>query len=65
MWQDWLNGIFGLWIVVLAFLDISKGTLTWALVITGFAIAILSFWTAAFERPDASPMGMRRPEDNV
>ena len=50
MWQQWVNGILGLWVIVVPFLALQGGTLTWTLVVTGIVIAILGFWGAAAER---------------
>jgi len=46
MWQHWVNALLGLWIIVLAFLGMSGGTLTWTLVITGLVVAVLALWGA-------------------
>jgi len=29
MWQAWLIGILGIWVVVIAYLGLSSSTLTW------------------------------------
>lgn len=46
MWQDWINGILGLWLIVLSFLGFTGTTLMWMLVVTGVIVAILGFWAA-------------------
>ncbi len=50
MWQQWINGILGLWVIVIPFLGLTDGTLTWTLVITGIVIAVLGFWGGATAR---------------
>ena len=47
MWQDWLNGILGIWVLVIPFIGVSGSSLTTTLVVTGVIIAILGFWAAA------------------
>jgi hypothetical protein len=47
MWQDWLNGILGIWVLVIPFIGVSGSSLTTTLVVTGVVIAILGFWAAA------------------
>ena len=51
MWQDWLNGILGIWVIVIAFLGFTGSTLTWVLVVSGIVIAVLGFWAAASASP--------------
>jgi len=47
MWQQWLNGILGLWLVVLPFLNLGTGNaLTWTLIVSGALVAALGFWGA-------------------
>ena len=44
MWQNKLNGILGLWIIVLAFLAFSESMHRILLVLTGLAITIIAFF---------------------
>jgi hypothetical protein len=44
MWQSWINGILGLWVIITPFVGAANTTV---LVITGVVIAILGFWAAA------------------
>jgi hypothetical protein len=46
MWQDYLNALLGLCVLVVAFMSLTGVTLTWTLAILGAAIAILAFWSA-------------------
>jgi hypothetical protein len=46
MWQQWINAILGLWIILSAFLGMSASAMTTNLVIVGIVIAILGFWGA-------------------
>ncbi len=50
MWQAWINGILGLWVIVIPFVG---ATSTTTLVITGIIIAILGFWAAASKKSAA------------
>jgi len=54
MWQQWVNGILGLWVIVVAFLGFTGSTLLWTLVITGVVVAILGFW-GAYEHGQMAP----------
>ena len=47
MWQQWINGILGLWIILVPFLDLASDGLAYTLVATGIIVAILGFWGAA------------------
>lgn len=47
MWQQWINGILGLWVLVLAFLGLTGNALMWTLAVTGVVVAILGFWGAS------------------
>ncbi len=44
-WQQWINGILGLWLIVVALIGLSTSATT--LVVTGIVIAIVGFWGAA------------------
>ncbi len=46
MWQDWINGVLGVAIIVVAFLDLTGNTLVWTLGLLGAGIAIIGFWGA-------------------
>ncbi len=46
MWQQWINGILGLWVIAIPFLGLSASAFMWTLAITGIAIAVLGFWGA-------------------
>jgi hypothetical protein len=50
MWQQWVNGILGLWTIVVPFLGFTGGTLMWTLIITGIIVAVLGFWGGAESR---------------
>ncbi|MCL5667065.1 MAG: hypothetical protein M1383_04825 [Patescibacteria group bacterium] len=47
MWQQWLNGILGIWVIVAAWSYMSSGTGRTLLIITGIVVAILGFWGAS------------------
>jgi len=48
MWQIWLIGILGLWIVLVVFLGFSSTLTNFFLIISGLAIAFFSFRLAPF-----------------
>lgn len=52
MWQQWVNTLLGIWIIVLAFLGLTGSTLMWTLIVTGVIVAVLGLWSAA-----SSPAG--------
>ncbi len=43
-WQSWVNGVLGLWLIVVALIGLEASMTT--LVITGFLVAIVGFWAA-------------------
>ena len=47
MWKQWVNGVLGIWIVLLPYLGFTVGTNTWLMVATGIVIAVLAFWSAS------------------
>lgn len=47
MWQQWVNGILGLWVIVVPFLGLTGTQNTWTLAVTGIVIAVLGFWGAS------------------
>jgi hypothetical protein len=55
MWQQWVNGILGLWVIVVAFLGFTGATLMWTLAITGIVVAILGFWGAMANNGSMAP----------
>jgi uncharacterized membrane protein YidH (DUF202 family) len=46
MWQNWVNAILGLWILLSSFLGMSVNGMMTNLVIVGIVIAALGFWGA-------------------
>jgi len=44
MWQSWVTGIVGIWLIISSFIDVLRGT--WNLLIFGIVVAVLSFWSA-------------------
>jgi VIT1/CCC1 family predicted Fe2+/Mn2+ transporter len=54
MWQQWVNAILGVWLIVLAFLGFTGATLMWSLAITGLVVAILGVWGALGDQSSTS-----------
>lgn len=44
MYRNWINGLLGLVVLGVAFVDLPTTTLVWTLGIVGAVIAINSFW---------------------
>lgn len=61
MWQQWINGLLGIWIIVTAFVTWTYSGLRANLIITGIIIAILGFWGAGQYGAYQSP---RRPPES-
>lgn len=51
MWQIWLIGILGLWIILLVFLGFSSTLTSFFLIVSGLAIAGLGFWVSSLIKP--------------
>lgn len=49
MWRNWFIGILGLWIVILAFLGFPPSVKRILMIVTGLAIALISFWRGVSE----------------
>ena len=47
MWQQWVNGVLGLWVLLVPFLGLTDAQNTWTFASTGLVIAILGFWGAS------------------
>jgi hypothetical protein len=59
MWQQWVNMLFGLWVIVIPFIGLTGDVLTWALAITGVIIAALALWGAVYEQSEEHKQEMR------
>jgi len=46
-WQDWINGLLGIWLVISGF--VPSLMTKWNLIIVGVLVAILGFWSANAE----------------
>ncbi|QQG46502.1 MAG: hypothetical protein HYY55_01505 [Candidatus Niyogibacteria bacterium] len=46
MWQNWINGVLGLWVILMPFLGLTPSAHRSLMVVTGIVIAILAFWSA-------------------
>ncbi len=46
MWQDYVNAVLGLAVLVVAFMGLSGATLSWTLGILGLAILVIGLWGA-------------------
>lgn len=44
MWRNWLIGILGLWVIALAFFGFPQPAQRALMIITGIAVAFVSFW---------------------
>ncbi|NOY35829.1 MAG: hypothetical protein GXP44_02835 [bacterium] len=50
MWRDWINGILGVWLIVLGFLGFPASVKAILVIATGIIIAFLSFWKGVSAR---------------
>ena len=57
MWQQWLNGILGIWVAIASWSYMASGTGRTLLIITGVIVAILGFWGAAMSSSDTTTYG--------
>jgi hypothetical protein len=46
MWKQWLNLLFGLWVIASAYMGFTADTMATNLTISGIVIAGLSLWAA-------------------
>ena len=53
MWQNWLCGIFGLWVILMPFLGLSESLARTLLIVSGVVIAVLGFWAASGSKAEA------------
>ena len=44
MWQQWINGLLGIWTIIAAWAYMTPGTGRTLLIVTGIVVAILAFW---------------------
>ena len=51
MWQSWLSGILGFWLILVVVFGFSSTLNRIFFIITGIAIAVLSFWSASRCKP--------------
>lgn len=59
MYRNWINGILGLIVFTLAFVDVAETTLAWALGILGGLIALTSFWGAVASQDEEFRMNRK------
>ncbi len=52
MWQEWIDGILGLWVLISPFLGFTTDQMTTNLVIVGIVMAVSGFWGAAQYRQE-------------
>ncbi len=56
MWQNWVNLILGLWIILSAYLNMSPSSLATNLTISGLLVAALALWAALQYRSKSGNM---------
>jgi VIT1/CCC1 family predicted Fe2+/Mn2+ transporter len=59
MWQQWVNVVVGLAVIVVAFLGLAGATLMWTLIVAGAVVAILGLWGAMSEQDTISSSSTR------
>ena len=50
MWQAWLSGILGIWLILIVFLGFSSTLMKFFLILTGLALAVFGFWTSSLTK---------------
>ena len=50
MWQDWVNGILGLVVLVAAFMGLTGSSMVWTFAVLGVVIAVVGFWGAGAKK---------------
>lgn len=46
MWQQWVNVVLGLWVLLVPFLNLADQVEVWMLVLSGGLVALLGLWGA-------------------
>ncbi|HET8581187.1 MAG TPA: hypothetical protein VFL98_01825 [Candidatus Paceibacterota bacterium] len=46
MWQQWVNAVLGLWVIILPLLNLTGSAALWIPIATGAMITVLSVWAA-------------------
>ncbi len=46
MWQQWVQALLGLWVIIVPFIGLTGNALSWTLAVTGIIIAALGVWGA-------------------
>ncbi len=57
MWQQWLNLILALWIILSGYMNFTPSAMTTSVTISGIAIAILALWGALSYRSHEESYG--------
>ena len=61
MWQQWVNAVLGLAIIVVPFLGLTSTSLMWTLIVGGLAVTVLALWGASQETMERNEQyGQRR-----
>lgn len=56
MWTQWVNAVLGVWLIAVPFVGFTTVGLTWALVLTGIAVAIFAVLGAGQEASERQEM---------
>ncbi len=54
MWQNWLSGILGLWVILMPFLNLPENLPRTLTIVTGVVIAVLGFWAASGSKAEGA-----------
>ena len=55
-WQNWVNALLGLWLIVATYLYVPSGAGRTVMVITGVVVAIIGFWGGLAQPADRHQM---------
>ncbi len=66
MWKNWTNGVLGLLVILVPFINFSLAVERTVLIFLGIAIAVLGFWGTAVEKKaelgEVQPLPPQKPQ---
>lgn len=66
MWKNWANGVLGLFVILVPFINFSLAVERTVLIFLGIAIAVLGFWGTYGEKKvelgEVQPLPPQKPE---
>ncbi|MEK7647099.1 MAG: hypothetical protein AAB378_01830 [Patescibacteria group bacterium] len=66
MWKNWVNGVLGLFVILVPFINFSLAVERTVLILLGIIIAVLGFWGIAGEKKvelgEVQPLPPQKPQ---